>query len=761
MSVLSFRNLKLSFPLFHSRDRRNAQKREAAVISPDNIKMPLETEDSTKGDSGEGELRKLLDTELSLDNSDLRSHAWYHGSISRARAEEVCAENGNFIIRDCISQPGDFVLTCRWNNQTIHVIIQKTIIQPNTIYERIQYKLEDEAYDTIPDLVTAYVGSKRPVTILSGAKICTPVNRTAPLSYYLSKYAAQAEHTRLHGTLSRPAAKSTPPPKPSSYLKREPVAVGCSIIRTSPPRGRKDFGSLNRAQRPSSGTFEGNDYKCFKLLTLALFITFAERLTHSGDGVLGSSSSSNSGSDKNNTFTSNSLPRRLNSTSLSLPPQPLSQDAPPEKNVQASKVENTSSLENPPPKPSRVPSVKVKPQRPGNITNPGERVYAEIDEDDETPVYDEKEILSSVSKTDDISFNEKAAEKANEFSEFSNMRHSRLSEVYQPSGSDSGNGSGDSVQTSASDSRNRDSQASFGDSGFILAEDDSVTEEESLLIIPDMCPPSAFDLESFSTLLLPSIENRPLDATAFKGIKNTLTESGSRILAAHLTKIDLDLLNGPQEKDLGLGITMGVELITLPQGSQLRKDLIERTECLKLLVAVSILKVEDLNERAEMIYRWIQIAIDTKTAMGNLYGFTGIMLGLCVPEVQRLTQTWHIVRQKYTDSAFKFESKLRSTLKSMNECSNPQAPNTTIPHILPYILLCERDLEDIYSLHTKGSSLFQWESTASDYGLQMLYSHLQEGRMFTQNLTLYKRNAELLLGDMKHMDELTLDMFRL
>ncbi|KAB7506102.1 Breast cancer anti-estrogen resistance protein 3-like protein, partial [Armadillidium nasatum] len=589
-----------------------------------------------------------------------------------------------------------------------------TIIQPNTIYERIQYKLEDEAYDTIPDLVTAYVGSKRPVTILSGAKICTPVNRTAPLSYYLSKYAAQAEHTRLHGTLSRPAAKSTPPPKPSSYLKREPVAVGCSIIRTSPPRGRKDFGSLNRAQRPSSGTFE-------------------ERLTHSGDGVLGSSSSSsNSGSDKNNTFTSNSLPRRLNSTSLSLPPQPLSQDAPPENNVQVSKVENTSSSENPPPKPSRVPSVKVKPQRPANITNPGERVYAEIDEDDETPVYDEKEILSSVSKTDDISFNEKAAEKANEFSEFSNMRHSRLSEVYQPSGSDSGNGSGDSVQTSASDSRNRDSQASFGDSGFILAEDDSVTEEESLLIIPDMCPPSAFDLESFSTLLLPSIENRPLDATAFKGIKNTLTESGSRILAAHLTKIDLDLLNGPQGERSWIRDYHGV----------------------------SILKVEDLNERAEMIYRWIQIAIDTKTAMGNLYGFTGIMLGLCVPEVQRLTQTWHIVRQKYTDSAFKFESKLRSTLKSMNECSNPQAPNTTIPHILPYILLCERDLEDIYSLHTKGSSLFQWESTASDYGLQMLYSHLQEGRMFTQNLTLYKRNAELLLGDMKHMDELTLDMFR-
>ena len=58
-----------------------------------------------------------------------------------------------------------------------------------------------------------------------------------------------------------------------------------------------------------------------------------------------------------------------------------------------------------------------------------------------------------------------------------------------------------------------------------------------------------------------------------------------------------------------------------------------RTECLKLLVAVTIMMTHELNERAEVIYRWIQVAIDTKTAMGNLYSFTGIMLGLCLPEV--------------------------------------------------------------------------------------------------------------------------------
>lgn len=51
----------------------------------------------------------------------------------------------------------------------------------------------------------------------------------------------------------------------------------------------------------------------------------------------------------------------------------------------------------------------------------------------------------------------------------------------------------------------------------------------------------------------------------------------------------------------------------------------------------------DLNERAEVIYRWIQVAVDTKTAMGNLYSFTGIMLGLCLPEVST-TLPWDITQ---------------------------------------------------------------------------------------------------------------------
>lgn len=84
-----------------------------------------------------------------------------------------------------------------------------------------------------------------------------------------------------------------------------------------------------------------------------------------------------------------------------------------------------------------------------------------------------------------------------------------------------------------------------------------------------------FDLENFQTLLLPVNENKPLDAQALRRIKMTLAESGPRILANHLTTIDLDLLFGGGESE-SEKLCGGIELCTLPHGTQLRVDLIER-----------------------------------------------------------------------------------------------------------------------------------------------------------------------------------------
>lgn len=62
---------------------------------------------------------------MALDSRDLRSHAWYHGPIPRQRAEEFLRNDGDFLVRDCVSQPGNYVLSCRAKGQILHFVINK------------------------------------------------------------------------------------------------------------------------------------------------------------------------------------------------------------------------------------------------------------------------------------------------------------------------------------------------------------------------------------------------------------------------------------------------------------------------------------------------------------------------------------------------------------------------------------------------------------------------------------------------------------
>ena len=74
-------------------------------------------------------LKKALEWELSLDKSDLRSHAWYYATIPRQRAEELVEKDGDFLVRDCVSQPGNFVLTCMSRGATLHFVINKVCLR--------------------------------------------------------------------------------------------------------------------------------------------------------------------------------------------------------------------------------------------------------------------------------------------------------------------------------------------------------------------------------------------------------------------------------------------------------------------------------------------------------------------------------------------------------------------------------------------------------------------------------------------------------
>lgn len=70
-------------------------------------------------------MKKALEWELSLDSRDLRSHAWYYSAIPRQRAEEIVEKDGDFLVRDCVSQPGNYVLTCKSKGAILHFVINK------------------------------------------------------------------------------------------------------------------------------------------------------------------------------------------------------------------------------------------------------------------------------------------------------------------------------------------------------------------------------------------------------------------------------------------------------------------------------------------------------------------------------------------------------------------------------------------------------------------------------------------------------------
>lgn len=426
------------------------------------------------------------------------------------------------------------------------------VLQPDTVYERVQFQFEDEAYDTVSDLITYYVGSGKPISALSGARITTPKNRMHPLSFYATKYNIQ-QQILSGGSAVSPLAS----PLSSTGTLRYNTINSYKSPCHSPPRTKRDTPPKLPSKKQRSHSLTPSEING----KLQIFHCDDEK-SNSADGVI-QNMKLNCGK-----FTTNSLPRGTGKVNTIVTNGTTTVG----RNNKMSRVTSDPALspcferrnighdtesKDPPPKPSRLPSLL-----------PGTDV--------------------------DIHLRE---------------HHNTFQRVtsYHASGSDSGNGSGDSAQSSATGDSN-DPTTPCG-TGMILRgvviknpryrydtttlstsassttlkaiEYDSSTEDSLLLTLPEKDLSSFFDLENFHTLLLPTLENKPVDSSALQCVKNMLKETGSRILANHLTRIDLELLVNKREKDevwreLGLGVSSGIEMCVLPQGRQVRLDIIER-----------------------------------------------------------------------------------------------------------------------------------------------------------------------------------------
>lgn len=341
------------------------------------------------------------------------------------------------------------------------------ILQPDTLYERIQYCFERESFDTIPDFITYYVGSKCPLSESSGAIISRPINRTMPLTYYSSRYGVQCQ---IHYA----ARKLESLPSDSS-----PTVVAFSVDILESPE--------SRSPRKSEPT---------KVAINKVKKSPAINLTRVGSDPMLSP----------------------NTERKKLEPRPNSGNFSSEIKLVSLKVEDK-----PPPKPSRVPSKKYA-QRP--VIFKRARAIS-LDEDIET-------IPENSIKIQGVSIAHPSFKR-----QISETRFSFL---------------------------DRPSASSASDDG---------SEDIPLFSIPSVSPPSIFNPQIFNSQLINN-QNAPLEGNVLSQVRDLMLSTSSRILACHMTWMDLEVTKNSKDIDLGVGVTSGLELFLLPQGQQLQKDLLER-----------------------------------------------------------------------------------------------------------------------------------------------------------------------------------------
>uniref|UniRef100_A0A3P8U2A6 SH2 domain containing 3Cb n=1 Tax=Amphiprion percula TaxID=161767 RepID=A0A3P8U2A6_AMPPE len=261
------------------------------------------------------------------------------------------------------------------------------------------------------------------------------------------------------------------------------------------------------------------------------------------------------------------------------------------------------------------------------------------------------------------------------------------------------------------------------------------TEDGNVCFCPVVETVSCFRPSRYQSALMHK-ENKPLEVGILRRVKELLAEVDPRTAAKHITKADCmvaRILEVTPEMQRMMGVTSGMELLTLPHGQQLRLDLLERFQTMAIMLAVDVLGCTGSNEeRAGLLHRIIQVAAELKSTMGNMFGFAAVMRALELPQISRLEQTWTALRQRHTEGAILYEKTLRPFMKSLNDGRG----NTTFPHILPLLSLLEKSV-------AVGDGPEPWETV--EVGVDVVMFHLGAARTIAQLGGIYRSNAETKL----------------
>lgn len=644
-------------------------------------------------------LKKELEEELLLSSEDLRSHAWYHGRIPRQVAENLVQRDGDFLVRDSLSSPGNFVLTCQWKNLAQHFKIHRTVLRLSEVYSRVQYQFEMESFDSIPGLVRCYVGNRRPISQQSGAVIFQSINRTVPLRCLEERYGTSPARAR-EGSLveGRPDVARRLSLTTGSAQAREPSLPRGNLLRNKEKSGSQPA-CLDHMQDRRAVSLKAHQSESY----LPIGCKMPPQSSGVDAGPCPNSPVFRTGSEPT---LSPAVVRRVSSDARA---------------GEALRGSDSQLCPKPPPKPCKAPFLKAPPS-PSPWLN-SEANYCELNPA-WAPGCDGGARLPLGAQDSYVELL-----------------------TAKPNGTAGPRNSGTNYLILDDDDRARPQEPPAA-----AAQTDGGQGNGGEFVRPLLETTSSFRPNDFESKLLPA-ENKPLETTMLKRAKELFTSHDPKVIAQHMLSMDCKvarILEVSDEMRKNMGVSSGLELITLPYGHQLRLDIIERHSTMAIGIAVDILGCTGtLEDRAATLNRIIQVAVELKDSMGDLYSFSAIMKALEMPQITRLEKTWTALRRQHTQSAILYEKQLKPFSRVLHEgrestCVLPN--NVSVPLLMPLVTLMERQ-----AVAFEGTDM--WEK--NDESCEIMMNHLATARLMAEAAGSYRLNAERVLEGFQPDEEMS------
>nr|XP_020027426.1 breast cancer anti-estrogen resistance protein 3 isoform X1 [Castor canadensis] len=641
-------------------------------------------------------LKKELEEELLLSSEDLRSHAWYHGRIPRQVSENLVQRDGDFLVRDSLSSPGNFVLTCQWKNLAQHFKINRTVLRLSEAYSRVQYQFETESFDSIPGLVRCYVGNRRPISQQSGAIIFQPVNRTVPLRCLEERYGTPPGHAP-DGSLTEG--------RPDVARRLSLTMAGVQAREQSLPRG-----SLLRNKEKS-----GSQPACLDHMqdrrALALKAHQSESHLPIGCKLPPQSPGMDTSPCPNSpVFRTGSEP--------TLSPALVRRVSSYTRAGEALRGSDSQLCPKPPPKPCKVAFLKAPP-------SPSAWLNSEVNYCELNPAF------------------ATGYERVAKLPSRARGSHPELLTAKQNGACPRNSGTSYLIL-------DRDDEVRPWEP--LEAQVDEEQKDKSEFVVPLMETESSFRPNDFESKLLPP-ENKPLETAMLKRVKELFNSHDPKVIALHMLSADCKvarILDVSEEMKRNMGVSSGLELVTLPHGHQLRLDIIERHNTMAIGIAVDILGCTGtLEDRAATLNRVIQVAVELKDTMGDLYSFSAIMKALEMPQITRLEKTWTALRHQYTQTAIQYEKQLKPFSKLLHEGRESTCvptSNVSVPLLMPLVTLMERQ-----AVAFEGTDM--WEK--NDQSCEIMLNHLATARSMASAADSYRTSAERTLAGFQPDEEMS------